>query len=285
MVVPHYVFMRNPIASVPPAFDPGALPGVQLYIDPSLGNGVGFTADGSYVIPTSAGGILDQSSYSRDSNYTQPTAYGGDPADQINGLDVIDFAHPSYSTFDGVASTIYSNSGSTREFLMAAVVNRSATTSSDFCLFTLPYIANQDHQTVIVLFKPSDAVEVTCGNGSGYSNGGSLQTAISNLTLGINTTALVVVSGSATTAAIRVRINGVEATMTYNQNGTSMPMANFLSGTGSSTLNFRVAARQHSAGTFPLNGKIGDFLVLDNIPDASTLSELENHLMTKWGIV
>lgn len=279
--VPFYVTARNRLIVPDPPFDPLTLPGMQFYIDASLGNGVGFTADGSYAVPTAAGGISDQSSYSRDSNYAQPTVYAGDPADQINGLSVFDFASPSYATFDGIASTIYAPAGSTRTVFLAAVVNRT-TGGADRSLFCLPFIANQDHQSFLVQFNSANVLVVTCGTGSTYASGASLQSAVTDLTVGLASTSLVLIMANTTT--IRVRINGVEASMSFNANGTSMPMANFLSGTGGATLDYRVAARQHSSGVYPLEGRVGQLFVLDNIPDEPTISQLETHLLTKWGI-
>lgn len=249
-------------------FSPSAIAGMELWIDAS---------DTATITESPAGsltGINDKSGNGNNMgrNGTTGTIVTGTYTQ--NGLNVLDFDGANRYLWAQPADFTPSDIETNRALTVAMVVRPDASGDS---LFSLPKINNQDHQTLIVEQSSGTQKRITMGDGANYGGAGDLLEAYFNS--GTGAFQLIVVRVD--TSGYSMREDGVE--LSVASTASSMPIANFLA-TSTGDMWCHVAARQHSSGTYPMDGRLAEVCLYNTYLTGTDLTDLENYLMTKWGL-
>jgi hypothetical protein len=252
------------VMAIEPPLPPGPPTGMDLWLDAS--NTSTITAPGSDVTQ-----INDLSGNAQHSTNVSGTIKSGTTTQ--NSLNVLDF-QPGFIYRTNFSTSLWSNRAMT-----LAIVARVDNPSTNQALFSIPHIVNEDHQTFIMKVG-SGSLIFDYGNGSAFSSGSSLRSATFGITPNTSGFHLWVVQID--TSAISLRQDSSNITLTSTAN--SMPQSNWLVASPPATTQWRLCARQHSTGTYAIDGIVGEALLYPSILAGSDLTDLEAYLMDKWDI-
>lgn len=244
------------------AFAPTDIAGLDVWYDASDAGSI--TTSGSNLTQ-----INDLSGNGNHATTVSGTVQSG--TDTQNSLNVIVHTNGWYGR-SSITTDVWNN----RALTLAMVVQ--VNTHGD-AFFSLPAVADQDHQSLIVLQANGSTKEVTYGDGAPYSSGSDLLT--KNYSSASSSTIPLIFVLQLDTSGITVRIDGSVVSVSSTSN--SMPQGNWLAATPG-TMNLRVGGRQHSTGDYSLTGHTMETTVYSSVIGASDVTDLETYLNNKWAI-